>query len=219
MTRKAIVLNALLLLALTGCMPMTFSWYQPSGSGVATQSGCGMPADVMQFDLDEKGSRLEVRIKHPRGRDTDFVSPRNERARLSYYIYLAPGSRVKIVDPTFVFLGNSGNKLYEYKPKLIHGTHVKPEILKDGSMEYLASQEDSIQSISEELISSSNDPIPKDTDVTYRDYYYLFLNIGFLPQEFQANYPPLMINGNRTVSFPVKYIEREGTFFVCRRLL
>ncbi len=86
---------------LVGCMPQTLRFYQPIGAGESIRQGCGVPADVMQFALDEHGSQLRVSL-------------------------VAPRSRIRISEAKFVLLSPDGDKIAEYQFKSLSGYHNLP---------------------------------------------------------------------------------------------
>ncbi len=182
--------------AMTGCGREIIRWYKPSGTGITNNRNCGGPKQVMKFQLDQGGTILSVSIDAPNG---ERVRPWPQ-PNMNYGITLAPGSRVRIMEPTFVVLSITGEELRRYPFSEVSGPGFK-----------------SIPATEEFRATLPADTNRKTTRVSLIDNYFLVsLFIDALPPRFQVRYPALMVNGKLYVGPTVAYTISEGSFLIRR---
>jgi len=181
---------------LVGCMPQTLRFYQPIGAGESIRQGCGVPADVMQFALDEHGSQLRVSVSHPED-ERRFLEPGARKPGLSYQFLVAPRSRIRISEAKFVLLSPDGDKIAEYQFKSLSGYHNLPS----GTGTYR------LTPASEELVAKSDSATEK-----WADQYIVSMTLSSAPERFQIHYPDMVINGQYRIGPTVEYVTSEGLF-------
>ena len=190
---RAIVTCSAVLLA--GCMPQRLQFYQPIGSAENIAAGCGVPADIAKFSLDERGSELRVSVSHPQD-DRRFLEPEPKTPRLSYQFLLAAGTRVRITEPKFVLRSADGNKIGEYSFKSFSLYH---DLLSGNVTVRLTSP-------SEELVGN-----PEAKDIKW-DQYIVSMGLPPTPDRFEIAYPAMVINGVPTPGPVVRYAAADGLF-------
>lgn len=194
MTR--LVAIALFSIAMTGCGREMIRWYKPSGAGITNNRNCGGPKQVMKFQLDQGGTILSVSIDAPNG---EPVRPWPQ-PNMEYGIALAPGSRVRIMEPTFVILSITGEELRRYPFSEVSGPGFK-----------------SIPATEEFRSTLPYDTNKKKARGSLIDNYYLVsLLIDALPPRFQVRYPELMVNDKFYAGPTVTYTISEGSFLIRR---
>lgn len=194
MTRLVAV--ALFSIAMTGCGREIIRWYKPSGAGITNNRNCGGPKQVMKFQLDQGGTILSVSIDAPNG-EREHPGP---KPNMNYGIALAPGSRVRIMEPTFVVLSITGEELRRYPFSEVSGPGFK-----------------SIPATEEFRSTLPSDTNKKKARVSPIDNYYLVaLVIDALPPRFQVRYPTLMVNDKLYAGPTVTYTISEGSFLIRR---
>jgi hypothetical protein len=194
MTRLIAV--ALFSIAMTGCGREMIRWYKPSGAGITNNRNCGGPKQVMKFQLDQGGTTLSVSIDAPNG-EREHPGP---KPNMNYGIALAPGSRVRIMEPAFVILSITGEELRRYPFSEVSGPGFK-----------------SIPATEEFRATVPADTNKKKARVSLIDNYFLVsLFIDELPPHFQVRYPTLMVNDKFFAGPTVTYTISEGSFLIRR---
>ena len=188
------VIPAGLAALLAGCMPQTLRFYEPISSGEAIRAGCGVPADIAQFSLDEHGSQLRVSVSHPRD-ERRFQEPVARPPYLSYQFLVAAGSRIRIAEPKFVLRSTEGQKIGEYSFKSFSLYH-------DSSSGGIVR----LTPASQELVGH-----PELKDQRF-DQYIVSMGLPSAPDQFEISYPDMVINGVPTPGPVVKYVSSEGLF-------
>ena len=183
-------------------MPQTLQFYQPTTSAETISAGCGVPADIAQFSVDEHGSKLRVSVSHSRD-ERRFLEPGARPPYLSYQLLLTGATRVRISEPRFVLRSADGHMVGRYTFKSF-------DLYPDSSS---ADTGVRLTPASSELVGRS------ELKGNQFDQYIVSMALpASIPEQFEISYPDMVVNGSPVRGPVVKYESSEG-LFIRRRCL